>query len=172
VKFAEELQKTCMSTPGNKFNDSGWASNSNSVSSFSTDTTLCGTDEAEHLLDVETSQHSSPSFDGITFSEPLFTLLSSDHDNESLSVSSEQDVTVSLASIDDSVDSLHEWSMNDLPSSWQALDARLLPSAFDHFGDDAISADINDMVSNGSGEGNGGLDYFPEVNELLAYVGE
>jgi len=172
MTFAEELQKTCMSTPGNKFNDSGWASNNNSISSFSTDTTLCGIDETDGLLDVETSEHSALSFGGVTFTEPLFTLVSSDL--ESSSLSSEADVTVSLASIDanDSVDGLHEWSMVDLPSSWQAFDGRLLPSAFDHFDDDAIAADINDLVGNGSGDGDCGLDYFPEVNELLAYVGE
>ena len=173
VKFAEELQKTCMSTPGNKFNDSGWASNNNSISSFSTDTTLCGIDETDDLLDTEASEHSSPSFDGVAFTEPLFTLVSSDL--ESSSLSSEPDhITVSLAAIDanNSDDSLHEWSMVDLPSSWQAFDDRLLPAAFDHFDDDAIAADINDLVGNGSGDGDCGLDYFPEVNELLAYVGE
>jgi len=170
MTFAEELQKTCMSTPGNKFNDSGWASNSNSVSSFSTDTTLCGIDDTDDLLDVVTPQHSSPSFEGVTFTEPLFALLSDNAENESLS--SEQGGRVPLVSVDDSVDSLYELGMMDLPSSWQALDGRLLPPAFDHFNDDVIAADINDMVSNESSEGNVALDYFPEVNELLAYVGE
>ena len=176
MRFAEELQKTCMSTPGNKFDDSGWASNSNSVGSFST---LCGTDRANHrFLDVETSRHSSSSFDGVTFTEPLFTLLSGEGEpeNELSTLSSEPDVFVSSLSTDDSVDSLHEWSMANLPSSWQqAFDDRLLSSAFDHLDDDdddLISADINDVVSNASNVANAGSDYFPEVNELLAFVGQ
>lgn len=174
LKFAEELQRSCMSTPGNKFDDSGWASNSNSVSSFGTDSTLCGTDDADHLLDVETALHSSPSFEGVTLTEPIFI-------NNPVSVSFEHDISVLSVSIDanDTADSLHEWSMADLPSSWHAvtanleLDSNLLPLSFDHFDDvDVTAADINDVVSYGSREVNSGFDYFPEVNELLAYVGE
>ena len=181
VKFAEELQMSCMSTPGNKFDDSGWASNSNSVSSFCTDSTLCGPDEADGLLDAETAVSSSPSFEVVTLPEPVFVLSIGNPDSELSTVSFEPDVSVSSVSIDanDSADSLHEWSMEDLPSSWQAVTANLelenslLPLAFDHLYDvDVTPADVNYMVSNGSHEVSSGLDYFPEVNELLAYVGE
>jgi len=79
----------------------------------------------------------------------------------------------------DSADSLQEWSTTDLPSNWQAvaasleLDSRLMPLAFDNIDDvDVTAADINDIVGNGSRLFNSGFDYFPEVNELLAYVGE
>jgi len=183
LKFAEDLQTSCMSTPGNKFDDSGWASNSNSVGSFCTDSTLCGTDEADHLIDVETVLNSSPSFQGATLIGPLFTLSTSDPDSELSTVSFEPDVSASSVSIDanDSADSLHEWSVTHLPSGWQAVTANLemdssfLPLAFDHLDDvdvDVTAVDINAMVSSGSHEVAGGLDYFPEVNELLAYVGE
>lgn len=175
VRFAEELQKTCMSTPGNKFDDSGWASNSNSISSFSM--LHDGIDKAEdHFFDVEISQHSSLSFDRVNFTESVFTLLSSEPENESSTLSSEADVLVSSLTTDDSVESLHDWSMADLPSSWQeALDGHLMSSAFDHLSDnddDLISADINDVVSNASSEANVGADNLPEVNELLAFVGQ
>ena len=182
-KFAEELQQSCMSTPGNKFDDSGWASNSNSISSFCTNSTLslCETDEDDDLLDVETGPDSSPSFKGITVTEPPFTLMTDNPGDESSSMLSESDIGISFVPVDanDSADSLHEWSMEDLPSSWQAvtatldLDNHLLPLAFDHFDDvDVTAADINHIVSNGSHGVNSGLDYFPEVSELLAFVGE
>jgi len=182
-KFAGELQQSCMSTPGNKFDDSGWASNSNSVSSFCTSSTLslCGTDEDDLLLDVRSGPRSSLSFKGITVTEPLFTLTTGNPSDESSSILSDPDAGVSFVSVDanDSADSLHEWSMVDLPSSWQAvtatldLDKHLLPLAADHFDDvDVTAADINDIVSNGSHVVNYGLDYFPEVSELLAFVGE
>jgi len=182
-KFAEELQQSCMSTPGNKFDDSGWASNSNSIGSFCTDSTLsqCGNDEDDCQLDTKTGLHSLPSFTGITLTEPLFTLKTDNPNDESYSLLSEADVGVSFASTDanDSADSLHEWSVADLPSSWQAvassldLDSHLLPLAFDHFDDvDVTAADISDIVSNGSHEVSSVLDYFPEVNELLSFVGE
>lgn len=180
-RFEEELQKSCMSTPGNKLNDSGWASNSNSINSFCTDSTLslCGTSDDSNLLDVETGSLSFPSFDGITLTEPIFSVSTRNPGNES--VFSESDVSISSVSIDanDSADSLQEWSMTDLPSSWQAvaasleLDSRLMPLAFDNIDDvDVTAADINDIVGNGSRLFNSGFDYFPEVNELLAYVGE
>jgi len=170
-----------MSTPGNKFDDSGWASNSNSVNSFCSDSTLCGTDEADFLLDVDTAQHSSPSFEGANLTEPLLMLSTSNPISELSTVSSEPDVSVLSVSVDadESADSLHEWSMADLPSSWQAitsnleLDCNLLPLVFDHIDDaDVTAVDVNDMIGNGSHAVNGGLDYFPEVNELLAFVGE
>ena len=181
-KFAEELQQSCTSTPGNKFDDSGWASNSNSISSFCTDSTLslCG-NEVDRQLDVKPGLHLLSSFKGVTITEPLFPLTTDNANDESSSVLLEADGGVSFASIDenDSADSLHEWSVSDLPSSWQAvastldLDSQLLPLAFDHFSDvDVTAADINDIVSNGSHEANSGLDYFPEVNELLAFVGD
>jgi len=178
LKFAKELQMSCMSTPGNKFDDSGWASNGNSVSSFCTDSTLCVTDEADCQLDVKTALHSPSSLDGITLIEPLFTMSTGNPDGELSTLSFDQDASVSSVSIDanDSVESLHEWSMADLPSSWQAvsleLDGSLLP--FDHLSDvDVAAADINVVVGNGSHQVvNSRLDYFPEVSELLAYVGE
>ena len=179
-KFAEELQRSCMSTPGNKFDDSGWVSNSNSVGSFGTDSTFCGTDEAGYWLDVETVSHAPPSFEGVTLTGPLFILSSGNTSNES-SVSSEPDVSVSMATTDenDSADCLLEWSLGDLPSNWQAVtanlehDNRLSPLAFDRFYDvDVTAVDIDDVVCNGSGEVNIGSDYIPEVNELLAFVGD
>lgn len=100
-----------------------------------------------------------PSFKGVTITEPLLTLTTDNLNDESSSVLSRADGGVSFASIDanDSTDSLHEWSVSDLPSSWQAvastldLDSHLLPLAFDHFNDvDVTAADINDIVSNGS----------------------
>jgi len=182
-KFAKEIQQSCMSTPGNKFDDSGWASNSNSIGSFCTDSTLslCGTDEDDNLLDLKPGPYLSPSFKGLTVTEPLLTLTAGSFSKESSSVLSEQDISTSFLSTDanDSADSLHEWSVADLPSSWQAvastldLDSHLLPLAFDHFNDDDVTAaDINDIVSNGSHEVNSGQDNFPEVSELLAFVGE
>lgn len=180
LKFAEELQMSCMSTPGNKFNDSGWASNGNSVSSsFCTDSNFCGPDEDDPLLDVETILDPSPSFENITLPEPLFVHLTSGTENDLSTASFEQDASLSSVSVDanDSTDSLHEWSMADLPSSWQAvtsnleLDGSMLP--FDHLDDvDVMATHIDVMVGSGSHEVNSRLDYFPEVNELLAYVGD
>lgn len=181
--FADELQRSCMSTPGNKFDDSGWASNSNSFGSFETNSTLCGVDEVDHSLDAETTSCSSPSFEGITITEPLFTLSYNNPDTDSSAVLSEPDVSFSFVTIDgndSAIDNLQEWSMADLPSSWQAvadnleLDSHLLPMALDNFDDvDVAAADINDIVSSSaSHDVNSGLDYYPEVSELLAYVGE